>query len=1020
LMKPLQDAWWNMTETVSHLVSFLGVFGRVASPLLSSILGGLNNLWQPLNALIELSVSFFDLLLHRGNEVEAQTTDSWKRISDSITNAFRLGSGIIRAFGEDSGAVMLRLKGVFKNALNTIPAYFKIAVGISLMNLSGLIDKLPPPLKKLLGIESGASSLGMKIRLEGLGELGRAEAGLAEALQSLKEFAEFTPAKKGLSNVTSKTKEATEEDDDSKKKEKERKALETAQKQLETAQDNNKLKQEELNLLQQKLRLENESFVKQQALNNLSKLYQSEQSSVDLSRVKIQQALKLKQLTERESQLLLYNLDKRELELDYNNDLLKLQAKKNSLIEQEALLRELEANKASESLLITSQIKELEAKKENLTGSKLVKLETELVKLYGKLAEIQVKADQKIQDAQQKVTGLRGELDIDRSAIEDKKNLKEEKLKADYNTEAIKSAQSQRKALIEGAKEIKRQITSAFEDGKITLEEGFQIFENILGKLKSGLSGGASEGLGLGALFGQGSGGSSKYDSSSLSRNADGVFSAFNKLTGQTESLGTSCGIAAKEAVGLSGGFKGIGGMFKGLFKGIGGMFKGEGMSGFSSLLGGAGGAGGMASMVVGGLGALAGVGQTVFGMFSSRRKKKKEEEMRRKIKAVEKMYKAAMYSLTQMENDFQDRMDEFNRVLSDINREIRKIDVNTSLFMGQQVIEKTRQQIQATIDQIGAGTELIVREEQGTGYVYAVERLGEAATGLYAERNKQISLLMQHQQFLWGEIAAGAKFDYGDKVEEQIGSISEKIREINENFNSQIDSMIENRKDLEEQLEQAIEQQKTNFLYWEREFKKATLSLQFGDGVEPMFDSMIEAVDKIREVMISGLDPQMASFLTTRIREKAQNTFKNQYRDYLEGTSNSYLDELRALQDDLLAIHSEGKISGQIKRTKADKLAALARREADLREAMSQEDATSKLEEFGIALDNATDPLEAITRIFNEQVNAMTGQVQQSQYRAIDAVNVNVITPPEVTAKLIQDKWSELSQTQLSTALRV
>lgn len=760
---------------------------------------------------------------------------------------------------------------------------------------------------------------------------------------------------------------------------------------------------------QKQLKFSKDILIQEQAIAIQKQAYTEEASNLQFEIDKINLLKQSEKLTDIQAENLIYQNKLSLIENKYAQDEVDIAKEKIKLQEYENKLSEIKNKSSIEEAGKQEEIARVQSKRQELLGgreegqlgleeqSALNKLEASIAKLNEELIKIQTKATTDITKAQENISTQTTKIEGKTEARSLEKERSTELLNLQHTKTMEDNAKKQKNALIEGGKAISNDIKNAFSDGELTLEEAFGIFENILNKAKDMFkSGGAMEGggflSGLGPLFG----GSNKqqstnYDSSTLARGADGVFTAFNNLTGQTESLGTSCGKAAKSAVGLGENLGGLGGLLSNL---------------------GSGGAG----LAIGGITTALSIGQTVFSFFSARKKKKKQEKTKRKIKQVEKQYKNAMYSLSLMEKDFEKRMDDFSKSLSEINREIRKIDVNTSLFLGQKVIEKTSEQIQKTIDMIGKGTSLLIQEEVGTGYVFAVQNLGAEATGLYQERNNQIIQLMQHQQYLWAQIAAGASGDYGDKVEEQIGAISERIKEINDNFNNQIDQMTEQREDLLESLEKAREQQKTNFIEFMKRVDKAKAEVQFGEGAGNLYDQMIETVTQIREVMLSGIDPKEASFLIARLREKAENNLRNQYRDFIEGTNNSYLASISAIQDDLFNVISEGRVTGKLKRTQGDRLAEIQSRIEKLRD-QSVADSTLSLEEFGLTTYEATNALETMIDMLNKKTLEATQQLQLGQYREIDAININTVFDPAILAAQIRDEINkQMSTPSLTT----
>lgn len=781
---------------------------------------------------------------------------------------------------------------------------------------------------------------------------------------------------------------------------------------------------------QKQLKLSKDIHLQEQAINVQKEAYSEEASDINFEINKINLLKQAGKLTDSQAEAMIYQNKLRLIENKYAQDGVDIAKEKIKLQEYENRLAEIKKQASIDESAKKDEIAKVQGERDTLLEGRqegqltikeqeaLTKLQTALTKLNEELLKIQDKATSDIAKVQENIDTQTATIDTKTKTREKQKQQSGELLDLEHSKMLEDNAKKQRSALVEGGKAIFNSIKNAFSDGKITLEEAFGILENILSKVGDlfkgdGKGGGLLSGLGsLGGLFGGGKSKSSDYDPSSLTRGADGVFTAFNNLTGVTESLNTSCGKAAKSAVGLGDGLGGLGGMLSGLFSG-GGM---SAMGGF----------GGMANMAIGGITTALSIGQSVFSAFSSRKKKKKEEYERQQVEKIKSSMERIFRMVDQMEKDLENRLQDFQRRLNDINREIRKIDVGSSLFLGQQVIDKTMQQISQTIDEIGEGSELIIKtfemtwSHQGMSgtLISTIQNLGDEATGLYAERNRQIQYLNREFNNLYYSMIGPASTS--GTIEQALIEArlehAQKVIEINEEFNDRIYEMTEQRKDLQEALEKAIEQQKTNFVDYMKRVEKAKAEVQFGEGAGSLYDEMIDTVAQIREVMMSGIDPQQATFLIERLKEKATNNLKNQYRDFIEGTNDSYLASISAIQDDLFSVISEGRVTGQIKRTQGDRLAEIQSRIERLR-GESVQDSTLSLEQFGLTAYEATDALEAMIDMLNQKTLEATQQLQMGQYREIDAININTVFDPAVLAAQIQEQINrQLSTPALTT----
>ncbi len=429
---------------------------------------------------------------------------------------------------------------------------------------------------------------------------------------------------------------------------------------------------------------------------------------LDLEKQRIELLSKQGLISEEEKNKRLNSIENQKVLNDYEKELnkikisnLEIQKEENDLADLKLSLKNEEAAAIDKLLNAQSELANQDNLIANASGQaereRLEAKKNELIKvvadLQKALVDLQAGASEKIQEANNKITTKKDAVTQEKTQAENKKSTglasNENDLKAKEFERTKKQTDDIKKSLVDGAKSIYGEITSAFEDGKITVEEAFKIGETIFSKVsdvfkafnggKEGGSGGFNP-LALLTGFKGGAGGGSLPAGQQIEKIGNGNFGLFDESGKFIKDLGTSCGIAAKKAAGMGDSAGSAGGALGGLVSGfgsvvsnlgsaVGGLFSGKGFGGFkdifsgltgggkgggeggnplSGILGGLGGAGGAgpAGAITAGLSTAFSIGTTIFGFFKGQKAKKKakrDAEIKKQIEKITQEYETLM-----------------------------------------------------------------------------------------------------------------------------------------------------------------------------------------------------------------------------------------------------------------------------------------------------------------------------------------------------------------------------------------
>jgi hypothetical protein len=241
-----------------------------------------------------------------------------------------------------------------------------------------------------------------------------------------------------------------------------------------------------------------------------------------------------------------------------------------------------------------------------------------------------------------------------------------------------------------------------------------------------------------------------------------------------------------------------------------------------------------------------------------------------------------------------------------------------------------------------------------------SISNFEDAQTGLYAERDKQIKLLIAERNRIHQIIMTeGAKSGAIEKAGlEQYDAINKKIVEVNKQFNDQIKELSEDRENYIDKIEEYIKQQKQLIKDFNLEFGREQAKEAFGDVGGELFDQVEEFSQKIRDMLGSGFDPNKVAYIIERqalkLREDLAKKSKQIFSDFA--------DQLLGLQEELFDVLNEGRATGAVQKSQEDKVNEVRRKIKALYEEQ-QSIANGELAQFGTNIDVANEALQRFTQ---------------------------------------------------------
>ncbi len=552
-----------------------------------------------------------------------------------------------------------------------------------------------------------------------------------------------------------------------------------------------------------------------------------------------------------------------------------------SIEEQQRLLQaqQAAAQTAKERLAIQAKIDQLEAKKADLLAkiqAGNITIESDLYKQLDALG-LQTNELQKQAELAKLKAGYAGEeINLDASAS---------------SAGGDKQGDNLLQSLIAGGKNIAQSIMSAFEDGKVTIQEAFGIAEQI-----------------------------------------------FNKLADIFKSFGDKLG--------------GLGGMFSGgMSGGFAGFMKGlDPMALFGSVLS----LGGVAADFIGGMG-----------------EKKRQKQMEETERFVKKNLEKLNATLDAITSRVEREIYSISRVVEQLEYDISNIDTSSSIYRIQNAIEKTIEAIQLTQESyrvLERGINEQIGALWGTAYTFV-------AQAQYVNYGSGGSML----------------YDEAGKLVDQIYELQDQLRDEQKSLN-------ENILEYQRQIEQFIEAQKQLIAVFEEEYQLERAEATFGDIGRELASQVFSLEDKIRELLMSGFDPEKVSFMVERqileTRQSMQEAFARAVDDFAN--------QILSLNEELLGVISEGRITGKIQKTRQDKIEDIRARLEQLR-ADQEAQLGSGLGGLTNQVTDATNALEHFTQMLNDTARGVVGDVQAGRDE-LAGIQL-VINDPAKIAELVEQK---------------
>jgi len=400
-------------------------------------------------------------------------------------------------------------------------------------------------------------------------------------------------------------------------------------------------------------------------------------------------------------------------------------------------------------------------------------------------------------------------------------------------------------------------------------------------------------------------------------------------------------------------------------FAGLGGGDQvGGAMQGVAGAVGNAGKKGGGLLSKFAGLGALAGpmgalvgvgvaaVGAIGGGLLSKFKKKKADKREARKLREENmkwlEEFRAAEY-VENIRRNLESYFKNLDKALSEFDRKISKLNVNGSTFDAQKAINTTQ-------EKIGLMNKAIEQTVNNTNQQIAV----------FANEANNLNNQLLNKRGRWKQ----AEWDKWKRIIE----IRERlIPEIQRASADQIDDLIQQQKDLNNEIEDFVEQQKQLTVDIRKEAEIARAGLAFGDDAEGLMSELITFKDKVREMLLSGMDIDSVTSILDNERRKLDQSMESkgaELRDSILDAQKDLADTILGINDEMLGVLDEGRGTGFLKATNQDKIDQLAEKLKAAREGSGTDLNKLKLDEvaFKAQADYFVNALDGgISKVFSD-----------------------------------------------------
>ena len=199
---------------------------------------------------------------------------------------------------------------------------------------------------------------------------------------------------------------------------------------------------------------------------------------------------------------------------------------------------------------------------------------------------------------------------------------------------------------------------------------------------------------------------------------------------------------------------------------------------------------------------------------------------------------------------------------------------------------------------------------------------------------------------------------------------------------------------DYQDTIEDYIKSQKELVKAFEQKYQKAVYTAKYGDVAGGLYDELVAFQEEAWDLIQGGFDTEKTLYLLQSQAFELQNKIKSD----LEDAINSFAEQILGLNEELLGVVSEGRITGKIQKTQQDKIEDIKARTAKARE-----EANEDLGNMGTNLSGANEAIKAFTAELQNSIQNIASAVLAGKDSLSDIV-VN-ITDPKVIAQEILNK---------------
>ena len=409
----------------------------------------------------------------------------------------------------------------------------------------------------------------------------------------------------------------------------------------------------------------------------------------------------------------------------------------------------------------------------------------------------------------------------------------------------------------------------------------------------------------------------------------------------------------------------------------------GKGVGGLLSKIGSLGALGGPMGAVIGA--GVAAVGAVAGGLMARFKKKKEEQKQLKQLMAENMKWLDEFRFATYIENikrDLDNYFKNLDRELARVDKRIAKLNTEGSSFDASKAI----------------------RETEGK-----LEMLNKAIATTVSNNNSQIAAFANEANQIEGQLRGRRKWKAADWDKwKRLVEIREKIiPEIQRASADQVDELMQQQIELNDELADFVEQQKNLIVSIGKEASVASAGLAFGDDGESLMSEIIGFQERVRDLLLTGLDPAGVNTIIENEKRKLDQTMQEQaseFADALKDAQQSLADEILGINDEMLGVLDEGRSGGFLKATNQDKINQLADKlktareggQSELSKLNLDEEAFKKRSEFMVGSLNT-----GIQKVFDDVKQGLS---------EISNIQV-VVNDPKFIAAEVERIWKEKQQ---------